>query len=54
MYVTGLPPKVDVITVGQEFVKAGDKVKAVNNPAIDSLDGGSANAQQPTNSGASS
>lgn len=29
MYVTGLPPKVDVITVGQEFVKAGDTVKAV-------------------------
>lgn len=29
MYVTGLPPKVDVITVGQEFVKAGETVKAV-------------------------
>jgi len=29
MYVTGLPLKVDVITVGQEFVKAGDTVKAV-------------------------
>jgi multidrug efflux system membrane fusion protein len=54
MYVTGLPPKVDVITVGQEFVKAGDRVKAVNDKASDSLDGGSANAQQPANSGASS
>jgi membrane fusion protein, multidrug efflux system len=29
MYVTGLPLKVDIITVGQEFVKAGDTVKAV-------------------------
>ncbi|HVX81890.1 MAG TPA: efflux RND transporter periplasmic adaptor subunit [Devosiaceae bacterium] len=29
MYVTGLPLKVDVITVGQEFVKSGDMVKAV-------------------------
>ncbi|HEY4201673.1 MAG TPA: efflux RND transporter periplasmic adaptor subunit [Devosiaceae bacterium] len=29
MYVTGLPAKADVITVGQEFVKAGDTVKAV-------------------------
>jgi multidrug efflux system membrane fusion protein len=29
MYVTGLPLRVDVITVGQEFVKAGDMVKAV-------------------------
>jgi multidrug efflux system membrane fusion protein len=29
MYVTGLPLKLDVITVGQEFVKAGDNVKAV-------------------------
>jgi len=29
MYVTGLPLKVDVITVGQEFVKPGDIVKAV-------------------------
>lgn len=29
MYVTGLPLKVDVITVGQEFVKAGEKVNAV-------------------------
>jgi multidrug efflux system membrane fusion protein len=29
MYVTGLPLKLDVITVGQEFVKAGDTVKAV-------------------------
>jgi hypothetical protein len=54
MYVSGLPAKVDVITVGQEFVKAGDKVKAVPDKANDSLDGGSANAQQPANSGASS
>ena len=54
MYVTGLPPTVDVITVEQEFVKAGDRVKAVNDKASDSLDGGSANAQQPVNSGASS
>jgi len=30
MYVTGLPDKVDVITVGQEFVNAGDLVKAVH------------------------
>ncbi|MDR3472787.1 MAG: efflux RND transporter periplasmic adaptor subunit [Devosia sp.] len=29
MYVTGLPLKVDVITTGQEFVKSGDTVKAV-------------------------
>ncbi len=29
MYVTGLPLKVDVITTGQEFVKAGDTVKPV-------------------------
>ena len=54
MYVTGLPPKVDVITVGQEFVKSGETVKAVNDKASDSLDGGSADAQQPANSGASS
>ena len=54
MYVSGLPDKVNVITVGQEFVKAGDTVKAVNDKASDSLDGGSANAQQPANSGASS
>lgn len=30
VHVTGLPPKVDVITVGQEFVKAGQKVDATN------------------------
>jgi multidrug efflux system membrane fusion protein len=54
MYVSGLPAKVDVITVGQEFVKSGDTVKAVHDKASDSLDGGSANAQQPANSGASS
>jgi len=54
MYVTGLPPKVDVITVGQEFVKSGETVKAVNDKASDSLDGGSADAQQPAYSGASS
>jgi multidrug efflux system membrane fusion protein len=30
MYVAGLPLKVDVIIVGQEFVKAGDTVKAVH------------------------
>jgi len=29
MYVTGLPLKVDVITTGQEFVKAGDTVTTV-------------------------
>lgn len=34
MYVTGLPPKVDVIIVGQEFVKAGDTVKAVNEASM--------------------
>lgn len=30
MWVTGLPDKVNVITVGQEFVQAGQTVKAVN------------------------
>ena len=30
IYVSGLPAKLDVITVGQEFVNAGDTVKAVN------------------------
>jgi multidrug efflux system membrane fusion protein len=30
VWVTGLPPKVDVITVGQEFVAAGQKVDATN------------------------
>ena len=37
MYVTGLPLKVDVITVGQEFVKAGDTVKAVQDLAKSSV-----------------
>jgi len=35
MYVTGLPDKTDVITVGQEFVKAGDSVKAVQDTLTD-------------------
>jgi len=30
VWVTGLPPKVDVITVGQEFVVPGQKVNATN------------------------
>ena len=30
VWVTGLPPQVDVITVGQEFVQAGQTVKATN------------------------
>lgn len=30
IWVTGLPPKVDIITVGQEFVQAGQTVKATN------------------------
>jgi multidrug efflux system membrane fusion protein len=37
MYVSGLPPKVDVITVGQEFVKAGDTVKAVPDTGTSSV-----------------
>ena len=28
VWVTGLPPKVDIITIGQEFVSAGQKVEA--------------------------
>lgn len=35
MYVTGLPAKLAVITVGQEFVKAGDTVKAVEDTGND-------------------
>ena len=30
VWVTGLPPTVDVITVGQEFVTAGQTVDATN------------------------
>lgn len=30
VWVTGLPPKVDIITVGQEFVQAGQTVDATN------------------------
>lgn len=30
VWVTGLPPKVDIITVGQEFVQAGQRVQATN------------------------
>lgn len=30
VWVTGLPPKVDIITVGQEFVQAGQRVEATN------------------------
>jgi multidrug efflux system membrane fusion protein len=40
MYVTGLPAKIDVITVGQEVVKAGETVKAVE----DNGDGGAKQA----------
>ena len=47
MYVTGLPLKLDVITVGQEFVKAGDTVKAVQ-------DTGTAVAKPATSDGAQS
>jgi len=45
MYVTGLPPKVDIITVGQEFVKAGDLVKAVHDTGTSN--NGSGQAAQP-------
>ena len=44
MYVTGLPLKVDVITVGQEFVKAGDTVKAVQDTGTS--DAAAATSQQ--------
>lgn len=30
VWVTGLPPRIDIITVGQEYVQAGQKVKATN------------------------
>src|SRR5690606_10030221 len=30
IWVTGLPPRVDVITVGQEYVVPGQKVNATN------------------------
>jgi multidrug efflux system membrane fusion protein len=46
MYVTGLPDKVDVITVGQEFVNAGDVVKAVH----DTITTGAPNAGTNSNS----
>jgi multidrug efflux system membrane fusion protein len=46
MYVTGLPAKLDVITVGQEFVKAGETVKAVEDT------GTGAAAQAPATNGA--
>jgi multidrug efflux system membrane fusion protein len=45
MYVTGLPVKIDVITVGQEFVKAGETVKAVQ-------DTGGAAGKAPSTNGA--
>jgi membrane fusion protein, multidrug efflux system len=35
IWVTGLPPKVDVITVGQEFVQPGQVVKASYGPESD-------------------
>jgi multidrug efflux system membrane fusion protein len=35
VWVTGLPPKVDVITLGQEFVQAGQTVNATNVSAAD-------------------
>jgi multidrug efflux system membrane fusion protein len=46
MYVTGLPTKLDVITVGQEFVKAGETVKAVEDT------GNGAATQAPATNGA--
>jgi multidrug efflux system membrane fusion protein len=46
MYVTGLPAKLDVITVGQGFVKAGETVKAVEDT------GTGAAAQAPATNGA--
>lgn len=30
VWVTGLPPRIDIITVGQEYVQAGQKVRATN------------------------
>lgn len=30
IWVTGLPPRVDIITIGQEYVQAGQKVRATN------------------------
>lgn len=43
VWVTGLPPSVDVITVGQEFVQAGQTVRATNvPPARDTAAAGSA------------
>ena len=30
IWVTGLPPKVDIITIGQEYVQAGQRVNATN------------------------
>ena len=36
MWVTGLPPSADIITVGQDFVKDGEKVEAV----VDTADAG--------------
>lgn len=49
MYVTGLPLKVDVITVGQEVVKAGETVKAVEDNGA-----GAAKQAAATNDGAHS
>jgi len=38
VWVTGLPPTVDVITVGQEFVIPGQTVKATNVSAADAAE----------------
>lgn len=38
VWVTGLPPQVDVITVGQDFVQAGQKVNATNVSAAPASD----------------
>ena len=49
VWVTGLPPTVDVITVGQEFVIPGQTVKATNVSATDAAaEDAKANAAKPT------
>lgn len=44
IWVTGLPPKVDVITIGQEFVQAGQVVNAGYGPADTKDEPGTASA----------
>lgn len=49
VWVTGLPPKVDVITLGQEFVQAGQTVNATNVSAADAAaEDAKANEAKPT------